>query len=54
MQCAVANWCDIRGRSHEQVAEMIRADRVDVLIDLGSHTAMNRLGALCVSPRRCR
>jgi len=36
-------WGDITGYSDEQVANMIRADKVDVLIDLTMHMAYSRL-----------
>jgi len=36
-------WRDIRGGSDEQVAELIRQDRIDVLVDLSLHTGGNRL-----------
>jgi predicted O-linked N-acetylglucosamine transferase (SPINDLY family) len=36
-------WCDIAGMSDPQVAERIRADRIDILVDLALHTAGNRL-----------
>jgi predicted O-linked N-acetylglucosamine transferase (SPINDLY family) len=36
-------WRNIAGRSDEQVAEMIRADRIDILVDLTMHMACNRL-----------
>src|SRR5262249_50171813 len=41
-QCA-DHWCIIAGWPDEQVAERIRRDRIDVLVDLALHTAGNRL-----------
>ncbi len=42
-QTAAALWRDVVGLSDEQLAEQIRADRIDVLFDLSGHTAGNRL-----------
>lgn len=39
----VRNWNDIAGLSDEALADKIRADRIDVLIDLSGHTGRNRL-----------
>ena len=36
-------WRDVRGRSHDQVAQLVRDDRIDILVDLALHTAGNRL-----------
>ena len=36
-------WRDIVGMSDEQVADRIRSDGIDILVDLGGHTADNRL-----------
>jgi len=36
-------WRDIAGLSHEQVAERVRDDRIDILVDLSLHAAGNRL-----------
>ncbi len=38
-----AHWHAIVGLSDEALAEKIRADRIDILIDLSGHTAKNRL-----------
>jgi len=38
-----AGWCSIVGLSDAQVAERIRAERIDILVDLAMHTAHNRL-----------
>lgn len=37
------HWTDIVGVSDEDVARKIRRDRIDILVDLAGHTAMNRL-----------
>lgn len=36
-------WRDTAGLADEQVAAMIRSDRIDILVDLGMHMAENRL-----------
>ena len=43
LQAAATLWRDAIGWSDEQLAEQIRADRIDVLFDLAGHTAHNRL-----------
>jgi predicted O-linked N-acetylglucosamine transferase (SPINDLY family) len=42
-QAAATEWRDIRGLNDQRLAEMIRADRIDILFDLAGHTAHNRL-----------
>jgi predicted O-linked N-acetylglucosamine transferase (SPINDLY family) len=39
----VANWRPIDGISDDAVAEQARLDEIDILVDLGGHTAYNRL-----------
>jgi len=44
------HWRQVVGMSDEQVSEQIRADRVDVLVDLTMHMARNRLGVFARRP----
>ena len=43
LQAAATQWRDVIGVSDRQLAERIRADRIDILFDLAGHTAHNRL-----------
>lgn len=43
MRAAAEHWRDIVGYSDEQALEMIRHDRIDVLVDLAGHTGGNRM-----------
>src|SRR5262249_21380562 len=40
---SAVTWREAAGQTDDQLADLIRADRVDVLIDLAGHTAGNRL-----------
>ena len=43
-------WADCAGRSDAEIADRIRADNVDILVDLAGHTAHQRLGVLALRP----
>ena len=40
---AATGWRNVYGQSAEAVAEMVRSDGIDILIDLAGHSALNRL-----------
>jgi len=44
------HWRAIAGKPDEAVADLIRADRIDVLVDLAGHTARNRLTVFARKP----
>ena len=44
------HWRVTQGKTDEQMAQMIRADRIDILVDLAGHTANSRLAALAYKP----
>jgi protein O-GlcNAc transferase len=46
----VAQWRSTVGLSDKQVAEQIRQDRIDILVDLKVHTANNRLSVFAYKP----
>ena len=46
----VESWHNIAGQSDEEVVQLIRSDRLDVLLDFSGHTSGNRLGVLAQKP----
>jgi protein O-GlcNAc transferase len=44
------HWKDIRGLGDQHVAENIRADEIDILVDLSLHSAQNRLPIFAYKP----
>jgi protein O-GlcNAc transferase len=43
-------WRDIHGLSTDRLVELIRRDRIDILVDLAGHTAQNRLQTFARKP----
>ncbi len=44
------HWRDIQALTDQQAANLVHADKIDVLIDLSGHTARNRLGIFALKP----
>jgi len=52
LQASAEHWRDVLPLSDEQAARQIRADGIDLLIDLGGHTSHARLGIFQHRPAR--
>ena len=50
LRAAVAQWRDARALSDAALADAIRQDGIDILVDLAGHTAGNRLAAFARKP----
>lgn len=50
IQTGVGHWREVAGVSDSDLAAMIRADRIDILVDLAGHTARHRLLAFTEKP----
>ncbi len=46
----VGHWRDVLGLDDTQLAEQVRADGIDILVDLAGHTRSNRLGTFALRP----
>ncbi|MFN7925449.1 MAG: tetratricopeptide repeat protein [Bryobacteraceae bacterium] len=45
-----SRWRDIRGYNHESFAQAVRADAIDILVDLAGHTANSRVLSFTLVP----
>jgi protein O-GlcNAc transferase len=50
LRALAGDWRDLAGLSDEALAEQVRQDKIDILVDLSGHTAGNRLLALARRP----
>ena len=49
-ELAGPGWRDIRGFNDDRFAALVRADEIDILVDLGGHTANSRLASFASQP----
>ena len=50
IQARVQQWLAIKHMDDQALAQRIREDRIDILIDLCGHNAGNRMGAMALQP----
>jgi len=50
LRSSVDGWVEIAGRTDDEVADTIRRDGIDILVDLSGHTAGDRLGVFARRP----
>ncbi len=46
----ISNWHRVEGLSDAELAQLIRSDAIDILVDLSGHTAYNRLSVFAWKP----
>jgi protein O-GlcNAc transferase len=49
-QAVVSQWCDAVKFSDAELAQKIKEDRIDILVDCSGHTHGNRLNVFCFKP----
>lgn len=50
LRALISNWRDVRGMTDAALADQVRVDGIDILVDLAGHTAGNRLGVFARKP----
>lgn len=50
VRASAAGYCEIHTMTDAQADHRIRADRIDIMVDLTGHTGLNRLGVLAGKP----
>jgi predicted O-linked N-acetylglucosamine transferase (SPINDLY family) len=50
LRSQVEHWSDCGGLTDDAIADRIRADRIDILVDLAGHTSGHRIGVLAMKP----
>lgn len=50
LMAAVPNWRRVAGLSTKQIVKMVRADGIDILVDLSGHSANHRLSVFAAKP----
>lgn len=50
VEAAGGLWRDVLALSEADLAQLVRSDKVDILVDLTGHTANNRLGTFAMRP----
>ena len=50
LKAMAESWCDTAGLGDEAMAARIRADGIDILVDLAGHSAFNRLPVFALKP----
>jgi protein O-GlcNAc transferase len=50
IRAMVPHWRNIVGPSDEQIADMVRKDQIDILVDLAGHAGLNRLTLFAHKP----
>jgi len=50
LKARAAVWHDVHGMPHESLADLVRRDRIDILVDLAAHAQNNRMPVFAMKP----